>query len=162
MRIVVAVTVAMLALARDSRAQDVAVMAQAIPLITSARPTAGSRSLTEAYLSQPIIMAHATWRDGWRAVGTLNLEGLTLARGELNTGGYGEGYVDRRHPHAYVHELLAGYETQNDRWGASAFAGRGFVPFGSDDPMMRPFVKYPVNHHLAQLLERVVAVGAVR
>ena len=28
--------------------------------------------------------------------------------------------------------------------------------------MVRPFEKYPVNHHLAQMLERVVAVGAVR
>ena len=28
--------------------------------------------------------------------------------------------------------------------------------------MVRPFEKYPVNHHLAQVLERVVAVGAVR
>jgi hypothetical protein len=44
----------------------------------------------------------------------------------------------------------------------SVFAGRGFVPFGSDDPMVRPFVKYPVNHHLAQILERLVAVAAGR
>jgi hypothetical protein len=28
--------------------------------------------------------------------------------------------------------------------------------------MVRPFEKYPVNHHLAQVLERVVVVGAVR
>ena len=28
--------------------------------------------------------------------------------------------------------------------------------------MVRPFEKYPINHHLAQILERVVAVGAVR
>jgi hypothetical protein len=28
--------------------------------------------------------------------------------------------------------------------------------------MMRPFEKYPVNHHLAQVLERIVAVAAVR
>jgi len=27
---------------------------------------------------------------------------------------------------------------------------------------VRPFVKYPVNHHLAQVLERVVVVGAAR
>jgi hypothetical protein len=28
--------------------------------------------------------------------------------------------------------------------------------------MMRPFVKYPVNHHLAQILERYVVIAAVR
>jgi hypothetical protein len=28
--------------------------------------------------------------------------------------------------------------------------------------MARPFEKYPINHHLAQILERVVAIGAVR
>jgi hypothetical protein len=28
--------------------------------------------------------------------------------------------------------------------------------------MVRPFAKYPINHHLAQVLERVVAIAAVR
>ena len=28
--------------------------------------------------------------------------------------------------------------------------------------MVRPFEKYPINHHLSQILERVVAVGAVQ
>ena len=172
MRISVLVTVATLALARDSvRAQSAAtyaspslyLMAQAIPLVTRADPTATRSALTEGYLTQPIVMAHALWGDV-RGVGTFNLEGLTLQRGELNTGGYGEGFVDRRHPHAYVHELLAGAEhgDATGRFDMSLFAGRGFAPFGSDDPMMRPFEKYPVNHHLAQILERVVAVGAVR
>jgi hypothetical protein len=105
-------------------------------------------------------MAHAA--DGWlRAAGTLDLEGLTLERGELSTGAYGEGYVDRRHPHAYVHELLVGAQL-SPRNGFSVFVGRGFAPFGSDDPMMRPFEKYPVNHHLAQVLERLVAISSVR
>src|SRR5690606_22723938 len=40
--------------------------------------------------------------------------------------------------------------------------GRGFAPFGTDDPMARPFVKFPANHHLAQVLERLVAIAAVR
>lgn len=95
-------------------------------------------------------------------MGTLNLEGWTLERGELSSGGYGEGYVDRRHPHAYIHELLAG--VQGTRFGvlSSLFVGRGFAPFGSDDPMVRPFEKYPINHHLSQVLERVIAVGAVQ
>ncbi len=138
-------------------------MAQAIPLVTRADPTATRTALTEGYLSQPAIMAHALWGP-LRGVGTLNFEGLTLQRGELNTGGYGEGYVDRRHPHSYVHELLVGAESggSQSNLDVSLFAGRGFAPFGSDDPMVRPFEKYPVNHHLAQILERVVAIGAVR
>jgi hypothetical protein len=36
------------------------------------------------------------------------------------------------------------------------------VPFGTDDPMTRPFAAYPVNHHLAQILERYVAIAAAR
>ena len=137
-------------------------MAQAVPLVTRADPTVGGRTLTEGYLSQPIVMTHAAWHD-WRGIATLNFEALTLNRGELNTGGFGEGYIDRRHPHSYVHELLAGWEKSDTaRWATSTFAGRGFVPFGSDDPMVRPFVKYPINHHLSQVLERVEVVGAVR
>lgn len=136
-------------------------MIQAIPVVTRADPTATASTLAEGYLSQPMIMAHGSF--GWlQARGTLNLEGLTLERGELSTGAYGESYVDRRHPHAYVHELLAGVEREFHGVAASLFAGRGFAPFGSDDPMARPFEKYPVNHHLAQVLERIVAVAAVR
>ena len=142
------------------RAQDLSVMAQAIPLVTRADPTATRSALTEGYVSQPLIMAHgsAAWLE---ARATLNLEGLTLDRGELNTGAYGEGYVDRRHPHAYVHELLLGAERTYAGFDGSLFAGRGFAPFGTDDPMVRPFEKYPVNHHLSQILERLVAIAAV-
>lgn len=141
--------------------------AQAVPLVTRADPTATRSALTEGYVTQPVVMAHAAWK-ALRAVSTLNFEGLTMDRGELVTGAYGEGYVDRRHPHAYIHELLAGVEfphegsTRRLPFDVSLYAGRGFAPFGSDDPMMRPFEKYPVNHHLAQVLERVVAVAAVR
>jgi hypothetical protein len=93
---------------------------------------------------------------------TLNFEKWTLAGGELATGNWGEGFMDRRHPHTVVHEAMM--------WGlsgagpavASLAAGKGFVPFGTDDPMARPFVRYPVNHHLAQILERAVAAGGVR
>ena len=136
-------------------------MAQSIPVLTRADPTATRSPLTEGYLSQPMVMVHASL--AWvQAIGTLNLEGLTLKRGELNTGGYGEGYVDRRHPHAYLHEALVGASGSAAGFSASTFAGRGFAPFGSDDPMVRPFEKYPVNHHLSQILERVVAIAAVR
>jgi hypothetical protein len=162
MRMGLLITVATLGVARDSIAQRVDVMAQAIPVVTTATPTAAGHRLTEAYLTQPVLMAHAAWRS-FRAIGTLDLEGLTLRRGELNTGASGEGYIDRRHPHTYVHELLAGWlPLDRAKVAASLFVGRGFAPFGSDDPMTRPFVKYPVNHHLAQVMERVVAIGAVR
>jgi hypothetical protein len=162
MRICLLVTVATLVAGRDSAgAQDVSAMVQGIPVITRVDPTATKGTLTEAYLTQPIAMAHASW-SLTRGVATLNLEGFTLDRGELSTGGYGEGYVDRRHPHAYVHELLVGAEGSRGGVAASLFAGRGFAPFGSDDPMARPFEKYPINHHLAQVLERLVVVGAIR
>jgi len=166
MRIWHLVTVAAVGLARDSAwnvamGQGIAVAAQAVPVITRATHTATRSDLTEGYLSQPIIMGHAWWK-GVSGLGMLNLEGLTLRRGELNTGGYGEGYVDRRHPHAYVHELMFGAQGSAVGTNASIFAGRGFAPFGSDDPMVRPFEKYPINHHLAQILERSAAVAAVR
>lgn len=165
MRIRHLVTLAALALTRDSAFAQTTpswmLGVQAIPLVTRADPTATRTALTEGYLAQPVLMGHAAWRM-LRGVVTLNAEGLTLTRGELNTGGYGEGYVDRRHPHSYVHELLAGAQLTRGAFGASIFGGRGFAPFGSDDPMMRPLEKYPVNHHLAQVLERVLTVGAIR
>ncbi len=82
--------------------------------------------------------------------------------GELTPGAWGEGFVDRRHPHTYWHELVidgvrhvARGATRRCRVGG--FIGKGFVPFGSVDPMSRAFVRYPVNHHWAQILERAVA-----
>ncbi|HEY9225887.1 MAG TPA: hypothetical protein VIP11_04525, partial [Gemmatimonadaceae bacterium] len=162
MRVWHLVTVAAVLVARDSaQAQHLMIGAQVVPLVTQANPTAGRDVLTEGYLTQPVLMAHGAWR-ALRGVGTVNLEGLTLQRGELNTGGFGEGFVDRRHPHTYLHELMAGAEVDRGPLVTSVFFGRGFVPFGSDDPMMRPFEKYPTNHHLAQVLERLVAIGAVR
>lgn len=151
-------------LARPVAGQAGAIGAHAVPLVTRATPTAGRRSTTEGYLSQPAVLGMARAVQGrLEAMAMINFEGLTLERGELTTGAYGEGYVDRRHPHSYVHEAVA---TTRTRPGAareaSLTAGRGFAAFGSDDPMVRPFVKYPVNHHLAQVLERAIAVGAVR
>ena len=135
--------------------------ARAIGFATYATHTPQGRSLTEAYLAQPIVSADL--RSSWfEALATLNLEGLTLARGELDLGAWGEGFVDRRHPHAYAHELMAGVWSTSAAVAMSVYAGRGFVPFGSDDPMVRPFVSYPVDHHLAQILERLVVIGAVR
>jgi hypothetical protein len=137
--------------------------AQGIGVVTHASPAFAGRSFTEGYFSQPVVMGEVAPGSGrLRLTGTLNLEGLTLRRGELNGGIYGEGYVDRRHPHTLVHEAMAAFGGPALGARASIAAGKGFVGFGTDDPMMRPFVKFPVNHHLAQILERYVVVGAVR
>src|SRR5690606_7539101 len=74
----------------------------------------------------------------------------------------GEGFVDRRHPHTLLHEAVGTVALERGRAAASLTLGKGFAPYGTDDPMARPFVKFPVNHHLAQILERAVVIGAVR
>ena len=148
---------------RDSSSTPVAAIgASGIFLATVASPGVNDRTLAEGYLTQPLVMGMlATPSRSITASATLNFEGSTLKRGELNAGVYGEGYVDRRHPHTFLHELTltAAVPVRNVR--VSVTAGKGFVPFGTDDPMSRPFVKYPVNHHLAQLLERAMISGAV-
>jgi hypothetical protein len=140
--------------------------AQAIGVVTRVSPAIHGRDLTEGYLTQPAVMAMLTpWREALTLKATADLEGLTVKRGELTPGIQGEGYIDRRHPHTYLHELLV---TSGHRFwadgvsGASITVGKGFAPFGTDDPMARPFEKYPINHHLAQILERAVAIGALR
>jgi hypothetical protein len=140
--------------------------AQAIGVVTRESPAIHGIDLTEGYLTQPTIMGRL---DPWGGLlslkGTLDFEGATIKRGELNAGIYGEGYIDRRHPHTYLHELVL---TSERRFGGDAMSGvsitvgKGFAPFGTDDPMARPFEKYPINHHLAQILERAVAIGALR
>ncbi|HEY3258567.1 MAG TPA: hypothetical protein VGJ64_06895 [Gemmatimonadaceae bacterium] len=137
--------------------------AQAIALVTRASPAVANRDLTEGYLTQPMIMATlSALGDRVGLQGMVDLEGLTLERGELDAGISGEGYVDRRHPHTYLHELVA---TAADSFAAMRFSlavGKGFVPFGTDDPMARPFEKYPINHHISQIVERLLATIAVR
>jgi hypothetical protein len=139
--------------------------AQAIPLVTRADPAIDGEARTEAYLTQPNVMGHLSlWGGRAELMATLNLEGWTLRRGELNAGIWGEGYVDRRHPHTFLHEAVAVVRPlpAGGAVDVSLAAGKGFVPFGTDDPMSRPFVKFPANHHLSQVLERTVAVAAVR
>ena len=138
-------------------------MVQAIPLVTHAENTAEGRDLTEGYVSQAAAMGRGDLLSGHlRLEATLNAEGLTMKRGELSTGAFGEGYVDRRHPHTYVHELVASGLGTVGPLAYSISAGRGFAAFGSDDPMMRPFEKYPINHHLSQILERPMVTAAAR
>jgi hypothetical protein len=137
--------------------------AQATGVVTRESPAIHGRNLTEGYLTQPLLMATASlWSDALQLKGTVDFEGVTMKRGELNAGAHGEGYIDRRHPHTYLHELLITSERMFGDNGVSLTLGKGFAPFGTDDPMARPFEKYPINHHLAQVLERAVAIGAVR
>jgi len=149
---------------RDSSDRaSASVRIQAIGLVSRVDPAVGGRTLTEGYLAQPIIMARGSVLGGAvSGILTLDFEGLTLDRGQLTPGAYGEGYVDRRHPHTYLHEGLAVFSGAFRRTGVSLAGGKGFAAFGTDDPMIRPFASYPANHHLAQILERYVIVGAVR
>jgi hypothetical protein len=123
--------------------------------------------LSEARVVQPVVMAHAgAVENRLRFVGTLDLEGWTIANGELAMGDWGEGFDDRRHPHTYVHEAMLMYEqpivTGSRPVSVSLSAGKGFAAFGTDDPMSRPPLRFPVNHHLSQILERAVAILGVR
>ncbi|HEX6588158.1 MAG TPA: hypothetical protein VF039_03970, partial [Longimicrobiales bacterium] len=137
--------------------------AQAILLGTRVDPAVGGEPLTEGYVTQPTLYGGASLLRGHlELMTTISLEGLTLERGELGPGTYGEGYVDRRHPHTYLHELTASASHDFGPVAASLTAGRGFAPFGTDDPMSRPFVRFPANHHLGQILERLIAIGALR
>ncbi|MBA3260406.1 MAG: hypothetical protein H0T68_13190 [Gemmatimonadales bacterium] len=133
---------------------------------TLAEPVPGGGRLGEIRLVQPTLVAEAGGFGRLSLLATINLEGLTIERGELTPGAWGEGFVDRRHPHTYVHELLLTLgDLLGRRDGAGALSltvGKGFAPFGTDDPMMRPPLRYPVNHHLSQILERAVAIAALR
>jgi hypothetical protein len=165
---------ALAAVARSAVAQSVtaqsvtaSVGAQVIGLYTHADPVPGGGTADEVRAVQPIIMLHAALASQRLvAVATANLEGLTIPGGELAPGDWGEGFVDRRHPHTYAHELIL---SANNLLGAldgpgelSLSAGKGFAPFGTDDPMARPVIRYPVNHHLAQILERAIVIAAAR
>ncbi|HVX88342.1 MAG TPA: hypothetical protein VG940_05390, partial [Gemmatimonadales bacterium] len=152
-------------------AAQVRVHAAAIPLVTRAwQMPDGGRTLTEFALVQPAVMVDWSRVSGhgsqvfFRA--TLNGEGATIPDGELAPGDHGEGYYDRRHPHTYVHESILGASVSplsvlGARLSTGLVAGKGFAAFGTDDPMSRPAVRYPVNHHLAQILERAVVIGSV-
>lgn len=130
-------------------------------------PVPGGGSADELRVIHPVAMLHGTAAGGRLGfTGMLNLEGLTLADGQLAPGVAGEGFADRRHPHTWLHEAVVTlqHDLPAGRSGGSVSlsAGKGFAPFGTDDPMSRPVVRYPVNHHHAQILERFVAIAAAR
>lgn len=162
------ITVLALAARQDAQAQvQVEVMGQAIPSVTRVADIPGGGDLTEARLVAPVLSGRLSALNGRLLVlATVNFEGATLEDGELTPGAWGEGFNDRRHPHTWAHELMV---TGTDLLGSldgsgrvAISAGKGFVPFGSDDPMSRPVFRYPVNHHLAQILERAIVIGGIR
>ena len=133
--------------------------AQAVPVLTRADPTAGAQARTELRVVAPAVYTHGTFAGGRLSLHAMvNLEGLTMPEGELATGAWGEGFSDRRHPHTWLHEfMLSG---GGSHWSLSA--GKGFAPYGTEDPMSRPAIVYPVNHHWSQVLERAVVIAGVR
>ena len=135
--------------------------AQVFPVVTVGAPRGDEGDplrRTGWYLTQPAVMANLESRSQRFVLRTtLNLEGITLDEGELTFGGWGEGFIDKRHPHTLLHELMLSWNVGGGAFSLSA--GKGFAPYGTDDPMARPALKYPTNHHLSQLLERWTVNG---
>ena len=156
-----------LALLPAQRGLTARLSGQGILIYTYADPAPGGGTLAEARLVQPIVMLDVdAFRRHLLIHATADFEGWTIPNGELAPGDWGEGYVDRRHPHTYVHELMLSAPDVLGRFDVpariSVSAGKGFVPFGSDDPMSRPVERFPVNHHWSQILERALAMAAVQ
>ncbi|MGD8278824.1 MAG: hypothetical protein PVH00_12385, partial [Gemmatimonadota bacterium] len=151
------------ATAQDAGRFRVATGFHAIPLVTRADPALLGDAKTEAEVASPLLTLRVMDGAGRLSLAaSINFEKWTLPHGDLAAGNAGEGYIDRRHPHTILHELVA---TARARWAGndvSLSAGRGFAPFGTDDPMMRPFVKFPANHHLMQIPERLLLIAGVR
>ncbi len=147
----------------QARTSSALVRVQAVPALTVADPVPGGGTRGEVRLLQPVAMLDAAvWRGRVRINAALNGEGWSIADGELSPGAWGEGFMDRRHPHTYVHELMVSTDDVLGRFDGPARVslalGKGFVPFGTDDPMSRPPLRFPVNHHLSQILERAVGI----
>jgi hypothetical protein len=141
-------------------------MAQAFPAVTTGFGSGANDNVTqtELYATQPAVMFNVeSPRSRVVLRTTLNFEGVTQGDGELTFGGWGEGFIDRRHPHTLLHEAMVSVNMWDVAGGSlSLSAGRGFAPFGTDDPMSRPVMKYPTNHHLSQILERYTVTVAYR
>ena len=153
-------------LAAQHTTYGVQLSGQAIAVSTRIDPVPGGGRLGEIRVVQPVILARAHAFEGKLSIlGSLNLEGWTMPEGELTPGAFGEGFVDRRHPHTYFHELMISVTDPLGRLDGdlrlSLSGGKGFVAFGTDDPMSRPVLRYPANHHFSQILERAVVIAGV-
>jgi len=138
-------------------------MGQLFPIATFGAGREGSAFQEEgAWLSLGVGMVNLSSSSGrWVLRATPNIEGFTQREGEFTPGGWGEGFIDSRHPHTLVHELMLSVLFPAVAGGElSISGGKGFAPYGTDDPMSRPGVKYPTNHHLSQILERWTVSGA--
>jgi hypothetical protein len=133
-------------------------MAHIFPVATFAAPFSSESPLNRTDINFPHagLMANLESPDSrWVFRFMPNFEGITLPDGEPTFGGWGEGFIDARHPHTLLHEAMLSWNWWNAPAGAlSLSAGRGFAPYGTEDPMYRPALKYPTNHHLSQILER--------
>lgn len=138
-------------------------MAQVHPIITSGSPGDDDLPIhdTEVYATQPAVMLNL--ESPSQAVvlrTTLNFESWTQEEGEYTFGGWGEGFLDKRHPHTLLHEATLSLNAWKAPGGAASLTlGKGFAPYGTEDPMSRPVVKFPTNHHLSQILERWLVAG---
>ncbi len=123
-------------------------------------PLGGSK----LYLTQPVGMLNLASPNARLVLRiTPNLEAWTIEEGEVSPGGWGEGYIDARHPHTVLHEAMLSLNAWSLGAGEGSLSmGKGFAPFGSPDPMSRPGLKYPTNHHLSQILERWLVAAAYR
>jgi hypothetical protein len=133
-------------------------MGHVFPGVTFAAPFSSDSPLQRNQLIFPHTAAMANLESPdsrWVLRIMPNLEGLSLAEGEVTLGAWGEGYIDSRHPHTLIHEAMLSFNWWDAPGGSlSLSAGRGFAPYGTEDPMYRPVLKYPTNHHLSQILER--------
>ena len=77
--------------------------ANGVAALTAADPVPGGQSLAEVRLVQPAVMVHAgACSDRLRFLGHAQSRGRSrFADGELTPGAWGEGFIDRRHPHTY-------------------------------------------------------------
>jgi hypothetical protein len=137
------------------------ITAQAIAAVTRVDPVPRDSAMTELRVVQPVVMLHGSAAGGrLTLLAVANFEGLTMPHGELTPGAWGEGFADRRHPHTYAHELMLAWRQALGPLRAGVALGKGFAPFGTDDPMSRPPLGYPVNHHFSQILERAIVMGS--
>lgn len=144
-----------------SRRDSLSVMATALG--TSVSPAVNSQARSDLLVTQPMLALRSSRARGrLQLAAMLNAERWTMPGGEPVAGIWGEGFIDRRHPHTVVHEFMLTTGAGGGRVRASLSGGKGFVPFGTDDPMSRPLTKYPANHHLSQVMERVLVVTALR
>lgn len=140
-------------------------MGQLVPIYTRGATPPGGTPFDQGgvYLTQVAAMINLESPDRRLALRvTPNLEGLTQPDGELTLGAWGEGFIDSRHPHTVLHEVMLSLNLWGDGpFSASLSAGKGFAPYGTEDPMSRPSAKYPTNHHLSQILERATLNATV-